>query len=135
MHHTYPDKLRALANFLESHPGIPVNNWDYPTITVYAGNGKEFADAVKAMGSGDKRRNNDIMYFTHSEVDSTEEANRIFTVTAVVSGVCEKKATGKTQRRRVFMPVDARQDEDGNWYVEDQVFDYECPPILSLGED
>ena len=137
----YAEKLRRYADWLDSHPKVleEIGEFDTPfTYLYFSEEGKErFSALASEMGRGDKDRWNDELSFTYQEREGDPDfGDRIFGVRLTITGVCEKKATGEIKAKRIYpatIPENAYQDENGNWYVPEPVVEYECPPILSLG--
>lgn len=135
----YADKLRRFAEWLDQHPDFleMVSEYDHPSLAFYYSqeSKEQFGKMVAAIGSGDKSRYNDKITFRHDEKadpDSDGYSPRVFGIVVSISGVCEKKPTGEKKERKVYIPENAIQKEDGSWVVEDDVYEYDCPPLLSL---
>lgn len=125
----YSDKLRQLADYLDERPKLLARmstRYDYPHATAFAEDAIDFGRLTQSMGSGDKGRSGESLYFGYQEC--AEDGERIFSVTAWVSGVCERKPTGRKIERKIHVPEDAVQTDDGAWIVEDDEYEYECPP-------
>ena len=124
----YSDKLRQLADYLDERPELldRLTEWDYPYVSVVARDAVEFGQLVSIMGEGEKRREGDGLCFQVRPVATPYEV--IYGITAWVTGVCKRKPTGRKTQRKVHVPKDAIQTEDGAWIVEDEEYEYECPP-------
>jgi hypothetical protein len=126
----YADKLRAFADYLDSHPEIASRlegRWDYPVKHLYADTAKQFGELCLSAGSGEKYGDDgNLSYQVGLKTSDTEET--IFKVVInSPAGVCEAIPTGKTVKRSVHIPHGAKQDENGNWYTEEPVMEYKCP--------
>lgn len=133
---TYSHKLRQFADWLDARPELldAIGEWDSPCQRLYytQSDADTFAKLVSVIGSGTKSRYNDELSFIHVE---RRKRLPLFSVRLFITGVCEKKETGEIRARQVHVPKGAYQGDDGNWYVAEPVVEYECPPLLSLGED
>jgi len=113
----YIDGLRAFADFLEKKPDlIPISKFNPYILCDTA---EEFALFVRKLGRGEKQAN-----------DTAMRVNRMFgphmlTIYISREQVCTKVKVGT---RKVLKEVPTYTTQE----VEEDVYEYECKPVLSL---
>lgn len=135
----YQDKLRKLADWLDSHPGIAERvdgPYDYPEISLYAEDSSEFGAICRALGEFDKSAYECSLIASYEAIseDKKDKVRALgerphhtdFYVSACVSGVCEAKVTAKRERK-VYVPVNAYRNADGDLVVEEEIKEWKCP--------
>lgn len=121
----YQDKLRRFADYLDDHPGIPINDWDSPNVWVTTKDAASFGTVCKAMGDFTKNSYEGMLEAAHTEV--SDDGPTVFTLRVTVSGVCKKVETGEVKTRKVHIPKGAVQNADEEWEISEPVATYDCP--------
>ena len=126
----YPDKLRALADYLESRPALAetFTNWDEPRETIYARDWDHFQELIGELGGFEKDGYGGQLTAKH--VENEEEAEKYchtFAVTVYVSNACEQVPKVDEDGMPVMKKKRITIDTDE---VEQEV-EWKCPTVWS----
>lgn len=123
-------RYRAMANWLEQHPDVPVYGWETCNLQVFAGSVKEddetekqlMARAARAMGKGRKEYSDD-WFDIHADMPDGCE----YTVSASRENTCVRKQVGT---KTVTVPGRPAQEAVEETTKEVPVYEWDCTGIL-----
>jgi hypothetical protein len=119
--------LRAYADFIEAHPTFPMRYGDDLLNYVWAGSADDFAAAARLLAPVRKEGAATSSYMT---IARDFGGGVVARVAFVKAGTCERVLVGKRTVKR-SVPVVPASAEMKEIEVEEDVYEWRCPPILA----